>query len=614
MAKSNTKIFFMLLPFCLALQLGFSSGDNHKEDKGMYFSKYESHVDSLLSMMTIEEKIGQMTQVDLNAIKANPEDITKYFIGSLLCGGDTEPDDITPAGWADVYDMYQAYALKTRLKIPYIYGIDAVHGHNNVMGAVIFPHNVGLGCTRNPELVKEAEHVTAEEIAGTGIDWDFAPCIAVSRNERWGRTYEAFGETPELSSELGIAAVEGLQGSDLSGASSILACAKHYMGDGGTTDGKDQGNTECDEATLRRLYLPPYKAAVNAGVGTVMISYSSWNGEKMHGNKYLVTDVLKNELGFRGFVVSDWAAIDQLSPNFKDDIEKSINAGLDMIMIPNGPGAKNNYVEFINDLKELVKEGKVSESRIDDAVRRILRVKFEMDLFEHPYTDRALTAKIGSKEHREVARECVRQSLVLLKNQNKTLPLSKDLKKIFVAGKSADDIGNQCGGWTISWQGKSGDNISGGTTFLQAVKGAVSKDTKVVYSEDGSGAAGCDVGVVVVGETPYAEMFGDRKDLSLSEDDMSVIKKVKDAGIPVVVILISGRPMIINDALGLSDAFVAAWLPGSEGEGITDVIFGDYKPTGKLSHSWPKDMSQIPVNFGDKNYDPLFPYGYGLSY
>jgi beta-glucosidase len=577
------------------------------------FSKYEKQVDSLLSIMTLDEKIGQVTQVDLTVL-SDTSYITKYFIGSVLSGGDSDPSLITAKGWADTYDHFQSYALKTRLKIPIIYGIDAVHGHNNVLGAVIFPHNIGLGCTRNPKIVEEAALVTAEEIAATGIDWTFAPCVAVARNERWGRTYESFGETPELVSEMGEAQVKGFQTENLSGPTSILACAKHYLGDGGTTNGIDQGNTECDEQTLRKLFLPPYKSAIEAGVGSIMISYSSWNGEKMSENKYLLTDVLKKELGFRGFLVSDWAAIDQLGKDYKSDVEKSINAGLDMVMIPNGPGKKNNFIEFINDLKDLVNENKVPVSRINDAVRRILRVKFEMGIFQHPYTDRSLLKTVGSIEHRKVARECVRQSLVLLKNNNRTLPLSKNLKKIFVAGKSADNIGNQCGGWTISWQGESGNITTGGTTILQAIKEAVGSGTHVLYSKDGSGAKGADVGIVVVGETTYAEGRGDSKDLSLSKEDEKTIQKVKASGIPTIVILISGRPMIINSALKDCDAFIAAWLPGTEGEGVADVIFGYYNPTGKLSRSWPRSNSQIPINYGDPNYDPLFPYGFGLSY
>jgi len=574
----------------------------------------DARVEALLKQMTLEEKIAQMTQVDYTAIQNNAEDVVKYSFGSILWGGSSEITDIHAQGWAAVYDSLQRLTEKTRLKVPMLFGIDAVHGHNNVKGAVIFPHNVGLGATRNAKLVGEVARVTAAEVKGTGMQWTFAPCVAVARNERWGRTYESFGEDPALVAKLGEAYVKAVQGPALSGKTSILASVKHFMADGGTTDGIDQGNTECDEATLRRIYLPGYVAAIKAGAKNIMVSYSSWNGVKMHGNKYLLTDVLKKELGFSGFLVSDWAAIDQLDKDFKKTIEISINAGLDMVMIPNGPGARNNYKEFMTSLAELVKENKVPVSRIDDAVKRILAVKYEMNLFNNPYTDKKLTAQVGSKAHRAVARDAVRQSLVLLKNDKNLLPLPKTVKSILVAGRGADDIGMQCGGWTIAWQGAMGNVTEGGTTILQAVRNTVSKDTKVTYSADGSGASSADVAIVVVGEEPYAEMKGDRTDLSLSKDDVALIEAMKAKGMPVVAILLSGRPMIIGGALEQASAFVAAWLPGTEGQGIADVLFGDFTMTGKLPHSWPRTMQQIPINVGDKNYDPLFPYGFGLTY
>ena len=604
------KYSLLLISFFVISFFGFvlKNSESKKENE------IDKKVEALLAKMTLDEKIGQMTQVDYDAIKQNTGDIAKYSLGSILWGGNSEPPNLAPKTWADIYDEYQNISLKTRLGVPMVFGIDAVHGHNNVDGAVIFPHNIGLGATHNPKLVEQVGRVTAEEIAGTGIDWDFAPCIAVSRNIRWGRTYESYGEDPKLVGKLGAAYIRGLQGKNLDDKTSILACAKHYLGDGGTTNGKDQGNTECDEQTLRKIHMAGYIDAIKAGAKSIMVSYSSWNGVKMHGNKYLLTDVLKGELGFKGFLVSDWAAIDQLGDDYKKDVEQSINAGLDMIMLPNAPGQKNNYVDFINALKELVNENKVPMSRIDDAVSRILKVKYELGLFEHPLTDRALTAKVGSAEHRKVARDAVRQSLVLLKNDNKVLPLSKKIKHIHVAGKSADDIGNQCGGWTIIWQGKSGNVISGGTTILHAIKNTVSKDTKVTYSLDGSGAEGADVCILVIGEKPYAEMFGDKDDLSLDKEDLDAIAKVKSSGVPIVTLLVSGRPMLIEPALNESKAFIAAWLPGTEGQGVADVLFGNYKPTGKLSHSWPKSMDQIPINVGDAKYDPLFPYGFGLSY
>jgi beta-glucosidase len=580
----------------------------------------EAKVEDLLRQMTLDEKVGQMTQVDMNGLK-NKADLQKYFIGSMLSGGSSDPPDITAAGWAKAYDEYQSWALKTRLAIPLIYGIDAVHGHNNVDGAVIFPHNIGLGATRNADLVERAARVTAEEVAGTGINWAFAPCIAVARDPRWGRTYESFGESPELAASLGAAAVRGFQGKSLAEPTSVVACAKHFLGDGGTTGGKDQGNTQCDEATLRAIHLPGYAAAIKENVGTIMVSYSSWNGQKMHGNKHLLTDVLKGELGFPGFLISDWAAIDQLSPNYKNDIETAINAGLDMIMIPNGPGQKNNYVDFINLTKELVAEGKIPQERIDDAVRRILRVKLASRVFEHPYTDSALTANVGSATHREVARDCVRQSLVLLKNDKHVLPLSKKIKNLMVVGKAADDIGIQCGGWTIDWQGKPGPVIRGGTTILSAIKQAVGPDSQVTFSADGSKLAATDSSekpdavIAVIGEMPYAEGKGDRKDLNLSAPDVALVEKAKQAGAPVIVVLLSGRPLILGPALEFGDAFIAAWLPGTEGAGVADVLFGDYKPTGKLPHTWPRSMDQVPLHAEDAAAkDAQFPYGFGLSY
>jgi beta-glucosidase len=573
----------------------------------------DPRVEALLSQMTLDEKIGQMTQPDVHALNEHA-DIQKYFLGSILNGGGGGPTQNNPQTWFQVVNEYQSWALKTRLKIPLIYGVDAVHGHNNVDGAVIFPHNIGLGAAHNPALVEQAEHITALEVAGTGIRWAFGPCIAVAQNERWGRTYESYGDSPELVSALGVAAVRGFQGRKLSDSTSVLACAKHFLGDGGTKDGVDQGNDVCDEATIRKLYLPPYQAAIKAGVGSIMVSYSSWNGKKMHANKHLLTDVLKGELGFKGFLVSDWAAIDQISPDYKTDVESSINAGVDMVMIPNGPGQPNNFVEFIEDLKQLVAEKRVPLARIDDAVRRILRIKFEMGSFENPYTDPALTAAIGSLEHRAVARECVRQSLVQLKNDHQALPLSKNLKHLVVVGAAADDIGIQCGGWTISWQGQAGNVLHGGTTILAAIRNTVTSGTQVTFSADGSDLNGADAVVVVIGETPYAEMKGDRSDLRLPAADVALVEKAKATGKPVVTVLLSGRPLILGNALDASDAFLAAWLPGTEGQGVADVLFGDYKPTGKLPRQWPRDNNGLATAAVQPTVSaPLFPQGYSLN-
>jgi beta-glucosidase len=580
-------------------------------------SAYDGQVQELLSKMTLDEKIGQMTQAD-QMFLTDIADIQKYYLGSVLSGGDSDPQaGNSLAAWTDMYDRCQSETLKTRLGIPLLYGVDAVHGHNNVLGAVVFPHNVGLGCAHNPQLVEKAARITAEEVRATGINWAFAPCVTVPQDIRWGRTYEGNGETPEMPSLLGAAAVRGFQGQDLGDPLSVLACAKHFAGDGGTTWGTalnkmlDQGDTRVDEATLRRIHMPGYVAAIQAGVGSIMPSYNSWNGAKCSGSKRLMTKILKQEMGFEGFLISDYNALDQLPGNHKSQVEQSINAGMDMVMVP------QRYQEFFETLKQLVNEGKVPMSRIDDAVKRILRVKFAMGLMDKnrsPLADRKLWKSFGSPEHRQVARALVRQSIVVLKNDHKTLPISKQVPRIHVGGKSADDLGNQCGGWTITWQGKSGDVTPGGTTILAAIRNTVSKNTQVTSSKDGTGAEGASLGIVVVGETPYAEMFGDRADLRLAAEDVRAVDNMKRAGIPVVVILLSGRPMIIEEVLGKTDAFLAAWLPGTEGQGVADVLFGDYKPTGKLSFIWPRSMSQIPILVGSSQYDPLYPYGFGLTY
>ena len=577
--------------------------------------------EALLQKMTLEEKIGQMTQVDSDAIKGNEADLSKYFIGSVLSGGNSNPPDNSARMWRDFVDRIDSEGAKTRLAIPIIYGIDAVHGHNNIKSATIFPHNIGLGATRDEKIVEAAARVTAEEIAGTDIDWTFAPCVAVVRNDRWGRTYESFGEDPALVAKLGAAAVRGLQTTDLSGPSAILSCTKHFLADGGTMDGKDQGNSEMDLDTLKKIHLPGYEAAIKENTGSIMVSYSAWNGKKMHGNGDLINGLLKGEMGFQGFVVSDWAAIDQLSPDYKADIEQAINAGLDMIMIPfgaetngtdpNSGEKKNTYQDFITYLTQLVQEGKVPQSRIDDAVLRILTAKYDLGLFEKRKGGPELFDAIGSPAHREVARDAVRKSLVLLQNRNNVLPLSKSVKSIGLLGPGADSINMQCGGWTVDWQGMGNDTLEGGTTILKAIKAAVPNAT-IIQPPDSINEA--DVMVVVAGEQPYAEFQGDRTDLGLDEPSLQAIKAAKETGKPVVLVLLSGRPLIIEPVLPLVDAVVAAWLPGSEGAGVADVLFGDYKPTGKLPVSWPRTMAQVPINFGDKNYDPLFPFNFGLSW
>ena len=635
MKKWTARIFhgnFTAVTVCaLLIVFQFTTACSKTEGpaSAMKLSDYDPQVKALLDEMTLEEKIGQMTQPEYTPLMANPGDIRKYFIGSVLSGGNDDPrDGNSLQAWTNVYDEVQSEALKTRLAIPILYGVDAVHGHNNVIGAVIFPHNIALGCARDAELVERIGRITAKEVRATGIQWTFAPCVTVPQDIRWGRSYEGFSEDPALVRTLGAAAVRGLQG-DLRNPLSVLANAKHFIGDGGSTaaipglwpgapagePGLDQGDTELDEATLRRIHLPGYIDAIKAGAGSIMPSFSSWNGVKCSASKRLLTEILKEELGFEGFLISDYNAIGQIDPNdYKKSIETSINAGMDMAMEP------QNYARFFETLKELVEEGKVPVSRIDDAVTRILRVKFAMGLMDKnrsQLADRKLHESFGAEEHRAVAREAVRKSLVLLKNENKTLPISKQIARIHVAGKSADDIGNQCGGWTIEWQGKSGNDVTtGGTTVLEAVKAAVSPGTIVSYSLDGSGAEGATIALAVIGEKPYAEFVGDRADLALDDDDRATIANLKKAGVPVAVLLIAGRPMILGDTLEQADALAVSFLPGTEGQGLTDVLFGDFKPAGKLSFSWPKSMDQLPLNIHTVNdgRQPLFSFGYGLSY
>ncbi|MEO5713344.1 MAG: glycoside hydrolase family 3 N-terminal domain-containing protein, partial [Luteolibacter sp.] len=490
-----------------------------------------------------------------------------------------------------------------------------------------------------PELVEKAARIAAKEIRASGIQWTFAPCVTVPRDIRWGRSYEGYSEDPALVAKLGLAAVRGLQGADLADPSSALGCAKHFIGDGGTTFKTassggllDQGDTRVDEATLRSVHLAGYPAAIDGGVGTIMPSYSSWNGVKCSGNKFLLTDVLKKELGFEGFVISDYNAIDQIVPptaeqtvlasnnasgqvktgDYKKCIEISINAGMDMVMVTNA------YREFVTLLQELVREEKIPMERIDDAVTRILRVKFAMGLMKKDAVltaDAGLQKEFGSEAHRAVAREAVRQSVVLLKNEGKVLPLSNKAKRIHVSGRGADDLGMQCGGWTIDWQGRRGEVTTGGTTILKALRESAGKDCSVTRAGDGSEAKGADVAVVVIGEVPYAEMEGDRSSLELSAEDSASISDAKAAGVPVVVVILSGRPLVLGSAATQADAIVAAWLPGTEGRGVTDVLFGDVPPTGRLSFTWPRSMDQIPLGHGKTaTKDPLFPIGFGLGY
>jgi beta-glucosidase len=567
-----------------------------------------SRVNDLMARMTLDDKIGQMTEGERGS--ATPAQSAAARLGSVLSGGGSTPTPNTPAGWADMIDAYQRAATSTGLGIPIIYGADAVHGHNNVYGATVFPHNIGLGAANDPRLVEKIGAVTAEETAATGVKWAFAPCLCVARDDRWGRTYESYGEIPRNAVENSVI-VQGLQGRELDDKTSVLATAKHFIGDGGTTGGVDQGDTQISLEELRRIHLPPFRAAVDRGVGSVMISFNSWNGVKDHGNKFLITDLLKGELHFSGYVISDWNGIDQIDgqPGFTAaEVAQAANAGLDMFMVP------NDYLKFIDTLRAEVLNGHVPMSRIDDANRRILTKKFQLGLFEHPYTDRSLQKDFGSAAHRAVARQAVRESQVLLKNDG-VLPLAKKNTKIFVAGKNANNMGNQAGGWTLTWQGQSGDRVIPGTTILDGIKAGAGKGTEVTYDRAGDGISSAyNVAVAVVGETPYAEGQGDRPNgLGLDAEDLALLGKLKASGVPLVVVTVSGRPLDISAQLPSIGGLVAAWLPGSEGAGVADVLYGDYNPTGKLSFTWPKSSAQEPINVGDGK-QALFPYGYGLSY
>ncbi|KAJ9179887.1 hypothetical protein P3X46_008201 [Hevea brasiliensis] len=585
-----------------------------------------ARIKDLMKRMTLEEKIGQMTQIERSV--ASAEVMKKYFIGSVLSGGGSVPvKQASAETWIKMVNDFQKGSLSTRLGIPMIYGIDAVHGHNNVYKATIFPHNVGLGATRDPELVKRIGAATALEVRATGIPYVFAPCIAVCRDPRWGRCYESFSEDPKVVQAM-TEIVPGLQGEIpagsrkgvpfVAGKTKVAACTKHYVGDGGTTDGINENNTVISRHGLLSIHMAGYYTSIIKGVSTVMVSYSSWNGVKMHTNRDLITGFLKNTLRFRGFVISDWQGIDRItSPphaNYTYSIHAGISAGIDMIMVP------FNYTEFIDGLTDQVKKGIIPMSRIDDAVKRILRVKFMMGIFENPIADESLVNQLGSQEHRELAREAVRKSLVLLKNGESAdkplLPLPKKASKILVAGSHADNLGYQCGGWTIEWQGLGGNNLTSGTTILTAIKNTVDPSTEVVYKENPDSqfvkSGEFSYAIVVVGEHPYAETQGDSMNLTIAEPGPSTIPNVCGT-IKCVVVIVSGRPVVIQPYMKLMNALVAAWLPGTEGQGIADVLFGDYGFTGKLSRTWFKTVDQLPMNVGDRYYDPLFPFGFGLT-
>ncbi len=591
----------------------------------------EAKVAALLSKMTLEQKVAQMIQPEIRDI--TPEDMRKYGFGSYLNGGGAFPNNnkhSTPQDWITLAEqMYQA-SIDDSLDgstIPTIWGTDAVHGHNNVIGATLFPHNIGLGAANNPVLMEKIAKITATEVMVTGIDWVFAPTVATVRDDRWGRTYEGYSEDPEIVRLYAGSVVKGLQGhanDNFLGDDRVVSTVKHFLGDGGTENGDDQGNNLSSENDLYKLHAQGYVSGLAAGAQSVMASFNSWNGDKIHGNKYLLTDVLKSTMGFDGFVVGDWNGHGQITGCSNENCPQAINAGLDIFMVPTGA-----WKPLLENTIEQAKNGVIPMSRIDDAVTRILRVKFRAGIFDKPSPKERMfsgkTELIGSDNHRAVARQAVRESLVLLKNSNELLPLSPR-QHILVAGDGADNIGKQSGGWTITWQGTGNTNndFPGGTSIYQGIKQQVENSGgKVTLSLDGSYSQKPDVAVVVFGENPYAEGQGDLDDLNFEvshKSSLKLLNKLKQQNIPVVSVFISGRPMWVNAELNASNAFVAAWLPGSEGQGIADVILADehnkvkHDFVGKLSFSWPNSLTQTTVNRHDANYNPLFPYGYGLTY
>lgn len=570
-----------------------------------------------------------MTQVENKAFTQpgnSITDITKYFIGSVLSGGGGGPNGTvggSAAQWADMVDSFQNYALQTRLGIPLIYGADAVHGHNNVYGTTLFPHNIGLGAMHDPKLITQIEQVTRDEVLGTGVRWTFAPCVCTPQDIRWGRTYEGYSEVPSDNAIDGAAAITGFQGSNGTlGPTHIMATAKHFIGDGHTawSSGSpylNEGNAQVSEQQLDAIDYPPYRSAVSNKVGSVMISYSSWNGTKDHGSQYLIMKKLKGtgtdrygmpNLDFQGFVVSDWQAIDQISSDYNSAVRTAINAGIDMVMVPDA------YKTFISTLDTQIKAGNIPMVRINDAVTRILTAKFALGLFTQPYTNRSYTPNVGSATHRAIARQAERESLVLLKN-NGVLPLSKTKSyTLVVGGDHANDLGYQLGGWSISWQGASGTTTIG-TTLWQAIQHAgLSSSVKLNFvGTNTKGSYKGDVGIVAVGEAPYAEGNGDTNTLALSDTDATEVSDVCSRVTKCIVLLFSGRPMIINSQLSQSSAFVATWIGSTEGEGITDVLFGSYGFQGKLTYTWPKAVTQEPCNQNNGCKGALVPYGYGIT-
>lgn len=581
----------------------------------------ERRVEAILAAMSLEQKVGQIVQGDIAS--TTPDDVARYHLGSVLNGGSSSPggDEFGPAAaWVAAADAYHAASMRPngRLpRIPVMWGSDAVHGHNNIVGATLFPHNIGLGAARDPVLMRRIGAVTAAELRVTGLDWTFAPTIAVARDDRWGRTYESFAEDPEILPAYARALVEGLQGRrgerDWLRGPHVIATAKHFIADGGTTDGRDRGDAAASEAELIRIHAPGYVAALGAGVQSVMASFSSWNGVKMHGNASLLTGVLKRRWGFDGLVVGDWDGHARVPGCTPTDCPAAVAAGLDMYMAP------ASWKGVWQSTLAAARAGTLPMARLDDAVRRVLRVKLRAGLFEAGKpSSRPLAGRyelLGSPAHRAVAREAVAKSLVLLKNTG-VLPL-KPGKRLLVAGDGADDVAKQSGGWTLTWQGTATkpEHFPGATSIFAGLRAAAqARGGQAELSPDGAFTTRPDAAVVVFGEDPYAEFQGDRADLFYDDArSLAVLRRLKAAGVPTIAVFLSGRPLWVNRHLNAADAFVAAWLPGSEGGGVADVLFGRRDFTGKLSFSWPADARGRPLNRGDAEYRPLFPYGYGLT-
>ena len=599
--KNNT---FKYSLYCFLL-LGFSCKKEMNLSKEM---QIEQKVEKLLKQMTLEEKIGQMSQIRHFEESADVH-ITEKFIGSIIHTQGPTPGK-TAKDWQKRFIALQKKALSTRLGIPLLFAVDAVHGQNTYEGATIFPHNIGLGASQNEKLVEEIARITAIESQATGFNWVFSPCVAIPFNEKWGRVYEAFSESSEITSKLTKASVKGHQG-ELSDKKTVMATAKHFIGDGATDFGVEGGNTSLSAKEIEEFLLMPYKVAVQEKVGSVMASFNSITEISMHNHKALLTDTLKVGMKFDGILVSDWKAYSRFNGN------AVVNAGVDVIMAVDG-----DLDDFQKGLTIGVKDSSVSLARINDAVRRILRQKFRLGLFENPFPDTTLVHKIGANEHRKVAKQAVRESLVLLKNKNNLLPLSKKTKKIVVVGEHANSSGLQSGGWTVNWQGRKND-YKGATNILQAIKKQT--EGEVVFDADGTGKYfDADVAIIVVGEMPYAEFFGDighesnELKLTLTEEHQNYIKTYQEKGVKTVVVLVSGRPLVVTNQINQSDAFVAAWLIGSEGDGLAEVLFGDYNFSGKLPHSWPASVEDYKhkygPNFWDNSIKPLFKFGYGLKY